>query len=397
MRRALIPRLIGLIASAMVLCSQGALAETCAWPAWDAFKQGMLSADGRVIDASSPQQVTVSEGQSYALFFALVANDRATFDKVLDWTQDNLAQGDLTTHLPAWEWGRRPATGVANSSTSATPPDRQAWGVLDSASASDSDVWIAYTLLEAGRLWRERRYVALGTVMMRNIAARETASLPGLGRTLLPGPVGFKPSEGVWRLNPSYVPLQVMRRLAGSEGAAASWQALLHSSIRLVTETAPQGYSPDWVEYRADGGFRPDAASNAEGAYNAIRVYLWAGMLSTDDPARATLLPVFRPLADFVAAHGYPPERVDTRTGTVGPNEGNLGFSAAVAPYLAALGRNDLATAQVQRAHALAQQAPPGYYSSVLALFGLGYLDQQYRFDANGFVIPAWTTTCPAH
>jgi endoglucanase len=108
------------------------------------------------------------------------------------------------------------------------------------------------------------------------------------------------------------------------------------------------------------------------------------------------VLAVFKPLADYVAAHGAPPERVDTQTGVAGSNDGNAGFSAAVAPYLAALGRNDLAQAQMQRTRSLASQTPLGYYSQVLALFGLGYMDGLYRFDADGAVVPAWMTTCPA-
>ena len=387
MRRASIPLLRALLVVAVMFASSHvqAASASCAWPDWEHFKQGTLSADGRVIDASTPEQVTVSEGQAYALFFALVANDRNTFDRVLNWTQNNLAQGDLTKHLPAWQWGR-----VTKKDAS------QSWGVLDSNAASDADIWIAYTLLEAGRLWHERSYTALGTVLAQAIVAKETAVLPGLGRTVLPGPVGFHPQDDVWRLNPSYVPLQVMRHLVSALPQQTEWKAMLDSSTKLVTGTAPHGFSPDWVMYKRDQGFVADQASKAESAYNAIRVYMWAGLLAPDAPDRAAVLDTFRPLADFVAAHGFPPERVDTQTGTAASNEGNAGFSAAVAPYLKALGREDLAQAQVRRTRALAAQSPLGYYSQVLALFGLGYLDGLYRFDANGAVVPAWTSTCPA-
>lgn len=371
--------------------SGAAMAGPCAWPDWEHFKQDTVSADGRVIDRSTPQQTTVSEGQAYALFFALVANDRATFDRVLNWTQNNLAQGDLSTHLPAWIWGRRESK-AADGAKTATPE----WGVIDENAASDADLWIAYTLLEAGRLWHERSYTALGTVLASNILTRETAVLPGLGRTVLPGPVGFHPKEDTWRLNPSYVPLQVMHRLISALPAQAGWKAVFDSSVKVVINTAPHGFSPDWVIYQRDRGFLPDEASKAESAYNAIRVYTWAGMLAQDAPARASVLDAFKPLADYVASHGFPPERVDTQTGTVGSNAGNAGFSAAVVPYLAALGRQDLAAAQAARTRSLAGEAPLGYYSQVLALFGLGHHDGLYRFDGDGALVPAWTTTCPA-
>src|SRR5882672_1119580 len=61
---------------------------------WLAYQARFISSDGRVID---PQKGgwTTSEGQSYALFFALVDNDRALFEKLLSWTTSNLGGGDL--------------------------------------------------------------------------------------------------------------------------------------------------------------------------------------------------------------------------------------------------------------------------------------------------------------
>ena len=59
------------------------------WPAWEGFKTAFLSEDGRVIDRSQADLRTVSEGQSYGLFFALVAQDRVAFDAILKWTEKN--------------------------------------------------------------------------------------------------------------------------------------------------------------------------------------------------------------------------------------------------------------------------------------------------------------------
>nr|WP_269194772.1 glycosyl hydrolase family 8 [Stenotrophomonas maltophilia] len=69
-----------------------------------------------MIDHSHADQRSTSEGQSYALFFALVGNDQALFDRMLGWTQDNLAGGDMRQNLPAWLWGR---------------DDKGGWRVLD--------------------------------------------------------------------------------------------------------------------------------------------------------------------------------------------------------------------------------------------------------------------------
>ncbi|KVN29177.1 endoglucanase [Burkholderia pyrrocinia] len=356
---------------------QDAAGAACgaAWPRWDAFKRDFLSADGRVIDVGSADSRTVSEGQAYGLFFALVANDRRAFDTILGWTENNLAQGDLTAHLPAWLWGRA-ADG--------------AWRVLDANAASDADLWIAYTLVEAGRLWHERSYTARGALLAKRVLDDETASVPGLGLTLLPGPVGFRLANDQWRVNPSYSPPQVIRGLGARLPDDRRWASLAASTARVLLDTAPKGFSPDWALYRAGAGFAPDPATQAESAYNAIRVYLWAGMLDPADPLAAPLLARFAPFAEHIAAHGAPPEKVDTTTGAAGPNDGNGGFSAAAVPFLDARGQRALADAQAARVEMLARQSPPGYYSSVLTLFGLGWRDARYRFAADGTLDVRW-------
>ncbi|MFS9573010.1 glycosyl hydrolase family 8, partial [Klebsiella quasipneumoniae] len=126
--------LCGAVLSALLLAA-GQVGAACQWPAWEQFKQAYVSPEGRVIDPSDARKISTSEGQSYGLFFALAANDRAGFDKLLTWTQNNLAEGDLKQHLPGWLWGKK---------------DDEQWTLLDSNSASDSDLWIAWALLEAG-------------------------------------------------------------------------------------------------------------------------------------------------------------------------------------------------------------------------------------------------------
>src|SRR5208282_3953777 len=118
-----------------------------------------------------------SEGQAYAMFFALADNDRRTFERVLAWTQVNMADGDLATHLPGKLWGQG--------------QDGE-WMLQDSNPASDSDVWMAYALVEAGRLWNAPAYSSLGRGMMAQIAKTEVADLPGFGPMLMPGPTGFQ-------------------------------------------------------------------------------------------------------------------------------------------------------------------------------------------------------------
>src|SRR5919198_286131 len=122
------------------------------WAAlWKSYAAGFMDDQIRVIDHDAGDRTT-SEGQAYAMFFALVANDRSRFDRLLHWTELNLASGDFSSHLPAWSWGHAPGN---------------KWSVLDSNSASDADVWMAYTLLKAGKAWKEKRYTWLGTALAK--------------------------------------------------------------------------------------------------------------------------------------------------------------------------------------------------------------------------------------
>jgi endoglucanase len=216
---------VGASAALSAVPGSQAASATAVEASWPRFAQQFMQADGRVVSDDGKLSRTYSEGQSYALFFALVANDRRRFDALLHWTRDNLSQGDLGQHLPAWLWGRQ---------------DDGAWGVIDSNSASDADLWIAYTLLQAGRLWRYRPYTAQGRTLAALIWQKEVAQLPGLGPSLLPGAQGFVQQPGQrWRLNPSYLPLQVLQALA-LEMQEPGWQQLADASLDLLVRSARQ-------------------------------------------------------------------------------------------------------------------------------------------------------------
>ena len=345
------------------------------WPQWERFKQLYVSPDGRVIDASSERQITTSEGQSYALFFALVANDSMTFARLLQWTENNLAQGNLQRTLPAWQWGRA---------------DDGTWRVLDANAASDSDLWIAYTLAQAGRLWRQSGYADTSRELSRRILREEVAAIPGLGAMLLPGPRGFVEGSR-WRLNASYAPIQVLRGIA-HESRDPLWDEVIGSSERVILESAPRGFASDWIEYHTGTGFMPDSETGALGSYNAIRVYLWAGMLPTSEPRLGKLVRRLQPMVEHTAAHPAPPEEVDVRT-LAFRGEGSPGFSAALLPLLA-IDQNPALQTHRARVEAQSLKTNQAYYSDVLTLFGLGWLDGRYRFEHTGALQVNWKRSC---
>jgi endo-1,4-beta-D-glucanase Y len=357
--------------------ARGVLDPCAGWPEWQHFKQLYLSEDGRVVDAGVQQGITVSEGQAYALTFAVIANDRAAFDRILRWTQDNLAGGNLEVALPAWKWGRA-ADGK--------------WTVLDPNSASDADLWIAYALSEAARSWHAASYAHLAQAMAELIVREEVAWIPQLGATLLPGPKGFV-SQQTWRLNASYSPIQVLRRI-GKQTNNPLWAEVLQSSARVIIGSAPHGYAADWIDYRPAEGFVTDSATNGVGSYNAIRVYLWTGMLADGDPQAAVLASRLEPMATR-AAQQPPPEQIDSNTlevhGTAPP-----GFFAALLPLLAHFKHSAAVASYRKLVEGGALTDNQHYYSDVLSLFGLGWLDGRYQFDRQGRLQVRWNESCRA-
>jgi endoglucanase len=373
-----------LIASLLTLCATGGCKQG-PWTLWDAYSARFIDSQGRVIDPQGGARTT-SEGQAYALFFALTDNDRACFDRVLTWTQANLAGGDLQAHLPAWLWGKS--------------KDGE-WKTLDPNPASDADLWMAYTLVEAGRLWKQPMYTNLGRKMLAQIAKTEVADLPGFGPMLIPGPAGWV-HEKTWKLNPSYMPLFVIERLAVVD-PSGPWQHIALGIPRLLQQSTRHGFVMDWVDYVPGDGFYPaskDSGKDAEpavGSYDAIRVYLWVGMLDGGGKERAGLLDAIPAMAAYLGNHDAPPEKVSDQ-GIPMAQDGPVGFSAAVLPYLRAFPNMEQPSARQTVRLGKLRDASTGlygkdltYYDQNLALFATGYLDGRFRFGPGGELKVEWT------
>jgi len=344
------------------------------WPSvWKNYADRFMDEQVRVIDHDADDRTT-SEAQAYAMFFALVANDRSRFDRLLGWAERNLGSGDLERSLPAWLWGRG-----ANAQ----------WGVLDPNSASDADLWMAYTLIEAGRAWNESRYETLGRALANRIATDEIVELPTFGSVLLPGAKGFQRAD-VYRLNPSYLPLQIFVRLAQLD-PGGPWQHVADRIPALVKNSAPGGFATDWVEFSPPDGFTPSAV----GSFDAIRVYLWAGLLDHATPGREQILEALPGMAARLRTNPVPPAKVSAAGGVADPN-GPIGFSAAVLPYLAALGEARLVDQQMSRLQSAADArtglygTPARYYDQNLALFAIGAIERRFWFDAGGALVTPW-------
>jgi len=409
---------------------------------WNAYANRFIDEQGRVIDHHAGDHST-SEGQSYAMFFALADNDRARFDRLLEWTQKNMAAGNLATHLPGWLWGRTQSG---------------EWKLLDASSAADADCWIAYSLVEAGRLWNNQAYATLGRQMMNQIARQEVADLPGFGVMLMPGATSEFVHGQTWTVNPSYVPLFVFERFDAID-PAGPWGAIALNLPRLLRQSARQGFVMDWVNYQNEDGFmpapdpapdaallaalaqpetapahasapaadrpqQPSASPKADpgkpsaqapaaesqphdpqppaprppmGSYDAIRVYLWAGMTNPAEGVRSELIAAVPAMGNYLTQHDAPPEKVNA-DGAPQPQAAPVGFSAALLPYL--WGDSGMAhLAAQQRIRMSKQRDPatglygkdPAYYDQNLALFATGFLDQRFGFGPHGELKVEWT------
>jgi endo-1,4-beta-D-glucanase Y len=375
---------------ALATSLQGGCRTSPAWPLWESYAKSAFDEQGRIIDHSAGDRTT-SEGQAYGMFFALVANDKDRFDKMLDWTQTNLAGGDLTQRLPAWSWGKSPDGG---------------WKILDRNPASDADLWMAYALMEGGRLWHEPRYQTLGTAMATRIAQQEVVLVPGVGTTLLPGPEGFHSDGGTWILNPSYLQPSVLSYFSTTL-PQGPWAGVLSSLAPILTQGSGGGFAMDWVAVAAgegspaalpsqDGADRSSSESRQPaGSYDAIRVYLWMGIADPETPGVKESLSGLAGMAEYMKSHPAPPRRVDGN-GKVLEGDGPVGFSAAVVPYLHALSMKQEEKSQLDRVAAMYDPSrglygrDGLYYDQNLVLFAKGWSEERLRFDRQGRLKVKW-------
>lgn len=298
-------------------------------PLWPAFKSAFLDPSGRIIDNGNGG-ISHSEGQSYGLLLALWNDDRATFDRVLGWTERTLARQDMA--LYSWRYDPRSATPVA-----------------DPNNATDGDIAIAWALAEAGRHWRNQDYAERSAAIRAAIAGH--LILERYDRQLLlPGLNGFVGGQAV-TLNPSYYlwpALDLFRQLDGS----ARWGRMIADGEALLGRArfGPLGLPTDWIDVTGRDSVVPAAGRPPRFGFDAIRAPLYA--------QAGRRLSLIAPARDFwrsYAANQRPiPAFVDVRSGEV-------------APYALSSGGMEIAS-RIMGVTPPAGGLAPDYYAAVLQM-----------------------------
>jgi len=231
---------------------------------WDKYRQKYIQDDGRVIDFSQ-DNVTTSEGQSYAMLRAVWIDDRETFDKVWDWTKNNLKrQNDW---LFGWRWGKR---------------SDELYGLLPEGgenSASDADQDIALALILASKRWGDQKYLEHLQAILTDLWDINTAEANGK-RYMLAG--NWAQSQTEYILNPSYFSPYSWRAFAMYD-TQHDWKGLIQPAYDLLNAASQSNLNtggtanvpPNWVAMNRTIGdlYAPQNAQlTTDYSYDAVRV-----------------------------------------------------------------------------------------------------------------------------
>lgn len=284
---------------------------------WAHYKKTFIRPDGRVVRPEHKND-TVSEGQAYAMIFAVMLDDQETFETVRQWTQKYLSRREKHgDRLLAWHW--------------------QDGKVADWNAASDADVDHAMALALAHRRWRDRTYLNEAKAVAKDILAGETRDLPHFGRVLMPGTWG-KSDDGEMIVNPSYFSPAAFRMLSDTTGDLR-WQDLAASAYRLwgtsgtrLGERPGVGLPPDWCVIQETGGLAPAKDRSADYGWESLRLPMRAGLdalLNRRDEARRFMLRGPLLLFTSMVAEGHTqPAAVYTYDGGIKDSSRSLAMTA---------------------------------------------------------------------
>ena len=225
---------------------------------WHDYKDRFIEDSGRIRDPHN-HNITHTEAIGYTLYFAYKMNDNKTFRKVFDWGRDNIKLNRY--ELPGWKWGE-------NSK-------KNCWCMLDMTSATDANLWIAYSLLLMYEKTGDDEYHTLADEIISAIKKHQIVYAKNNMPYLLPYEKELI-ADDEWKLNPSYLIFEIFEYFYKYDRDEV-WKKLLDSSKMVIKRARFSALSlnPDWVIYEPySNKFKLDPKYQNFG-FDAIRVPLY--------------------------------------------------------------------------------------------------------------------------
>ena len=216
------------------------------------YKDKLMTKDGRIMDPDR-DNITTSEGQSYIMLQSLAVEDKKTFDLAYKWAKNNLQREDK---LFSWLWGES---------------KNGKYEILDTNSASDADMDIAFALILAYERWGEYRYYFEAIPIINSIWINETKRI-GDYLILMPGAEQTK-SEKI-EVNPSYFSPYAFKFFKKYD-KWHDWNKITESSYYYIMASSAKtktGLPPDWFLIE-NGQIVLEDSQRSDFSYDAIRVF----------------------------------------------------------------------------------------------------------------------------
>lgn len=262
---------------------------------WQEYKSLFIAPDGRVIDKRN-KDITHSEAVGYALYLAYKYEDKETFNKVYHWYHNNLKTN--TVGLIPWKWGK---------------DKKDKWHLLDTNSATDANLWIAYDNLLMYERTSEIQYKTEALQLIRSI--RKNLILEMNGKTLLlPSEYGYDHDKYI-EINLSYYLFFIFDKFKKYDDNPI-WSSLKKDGISLLKEarfTSLQ-LNPDWIQI-SKKDHNITLGEKSKFSYDAIRIPLH--ILKSDISDKKALLAPYVRFVDAMKTLETVFGVVDLKDGTI--------------------------------------------------------------------------------
>jgi endo-1,4-beta-D-glucanase Y len=218
------------------------------------FNTKFLGSDGQIKD---DQGLTTSKGQAFSLLRSAYTNDKANFDKVLNWSLNNL---------------KRPADSLLASIYSQSK-------ITNQENSTDADLDTAYALILASQTWGDKNYASQAQKIIADIWKNRVIEHNGQSFLL---PFASQAANKYEIINPSHFAPMYYTEFAKMD--SNNWNKLRNDTYSQL-EQIKQNHVlfPDWIKYNIETGQYESASkqlsnpSSNNYSFEAARIMLRIG------------------------------------------------------------------------------------------------------------------------